>query len=289
MEANTFMTKKEIYKQIVRLTSKIEQTKIAERIFNAVANKDAEKVDTIVEAFPEYYPELYSEIVTFGKKYKKLVKDSEEDNEKFRKVLEKCEGTMYSLAQTKIIMQIAEAEETGDAEKIAGVIKEFKEKYPYFVENLLNFQKEYTEFREEYSRIGNEGTIFGKENDEENGVYVFNADIIDALSFYILIILTGISELNFFYDEEIEDDEEVYNILMDNDFLNAIQNKTNEAFAIFVASYNIADWIGKDEETVGELLVEAFFDEFEETVEEPVVEEATEAPVEEEVKEEAGE
>lgn len=262
------MTKKEIYKQIVRLTSKIEQTKIAERIFNAVANKDAEKVDTIIEAFPEYYPELYSEIITFGKKYNKLVKDSEEDNEKFRKVLEKCEGTMYSLAQTKIIMQIAEAEETGDAEKIAGVIKEFKEKYPYFVEDLLNFQKEYTEFREEYSRIGDEGTIFGKENDEENGVYVFDATIIDALSFYILLILTRISELNFFYDEEIEDDEEVYNTLMDNDFLNAIQNKTNEAFAIFVANYNIADWIEKDEETVGELLVEAFFDEFEETVEE---------------------
>ena len=56
----------------------------------------------------------------------------------------------------------------------------------------------------------------------------------------------------------------------------AIEKATNHAFAEFVASYNIVDWIGKFErpQTAGELLVAALADEFEEQEEEETEEQS---------------
>ena len=54
---------------------------------------------------------------------------------------------------------------------------------------------------------------------------------------------------------------------MSDAYLDAIAAATNEAFAEFVANYNLFEWIGEGEEykTVGELLVVAMADEFEES------------------------
>ena len=56
--------------------------------------------------------------------------------------------------------------------------------------------------------------------------------------------------LYFFYDLENSADP----------FFDAIEEATNEAFAEFVASYNIVDWIDEyyESKTIGELLVDAF-------------------------------
>lgn len=256
------MTKKQIYEQVVQLTDELAQTKLAKKIFSVALEGDAVKAQTIIDAFPYHYPELNQKIVDFGRKFNKLVGDSQEDKEDMKRILQACETMMYGLAQTKIIEQIVKAVETGNPTKLQEVIVNFKEEYAGFTKNLIEFQKEYNEYRDSHQN-GDEGAIFGSETDEDNGVYIFDTNVIDALSFYLLNILAGISDVYFFcnWDDDYTSADK---------FFDAIEDATNEAFAEFVASYNLVDWVDKDEEyqTVGEILVAALADEFEEQFEE---------------------
>lgn len=249
------MTKNEIYARVVRLTSELAQTNVAADIFNAAADGDAVTAQGIIDVFPVYYPKLYREMVDFGEEFNKLVGDSEEDKEKRRKICESCEFMMYNLAETQVMAEIAKAAETGDPTKVQEVIDTFKKEHPVFTQNLMKFQEEYNEYRNDH-KTGHEGAIFGTKTDEENGIFVFDTNVIDTLSFYVLIIFANISDVYFF--TELEEAPEA--------FFDAIGQATNEAFAEFVASYNIVDWIGEDEEyqTVGDILVAALCDEFEE-------------------------
>lgn len=248
------MTKKEIYTHVVRLTTELAQTGIAKKIFSAAKERDAVKVDMIIETFPQYYPELYQRIISFGEEFNKLVGDSAEDRAMFDEIIQQCGYLMYNLAQTKVIGQIAEVTNTGDASKLFEVINNFKDEYSYLVEELVKFQTDYSEYRDAHT-TGCKGQIFGTESDVKNDIFVFDTNVIDALSFYFLIILANISDGYLFYDGQPTNDQ----------FIVAIEKATNEAFAEFVASYNIVDWIGKNKEfqTVGELLVAALADEFE--------------------------
>lgn len=258
------MTKKEIYEQVVHLTDELAQTKVAEKIFKAAKEGDALKTQMIIDAFPEYYPELNQKIVSFGEKFNKLVGDSEEDNAKFKEIREQCEFVMSGLARTKVIEKIAEATDVGDATKLQEVISNFKQEYPDFAGNLMNFQQEYNKYFDNH-QTGHEGEIFGTETNEEKGVFAFDTNIIDALSFYVFIILTNISDVYFFCDEEVEEDGEKCCWTANDNFVDALEEATNEAFAIFVLNYNLVDWVGKDEEyqSVGEILVAALAGEFE--------------------------
>ena len=263
------MTKKEIYERVVRLTTELSQTHIPEKIFNAAIEGDYKKVDAIIDAFPEYYPNLYQEIINFGDEFNKLVGDSPEDNARMKKVLQDSETMMYALGRTKIIDRIAEAEEQENPQKLMEVIKEFKKDYEGLSENILKFQKESNEFWDKPT-TGNEGAIFGIETDEENGVFEFNTNIIDARSFYTFVIMAHISDIYFYDDVEYcDEDGNICHSPANDQFVDAIEAVTNEAFAEFVSSYNIVDWIGKDEEyqTVGQILVAALADEFDDYVE----------------------
>ena len=259
------MTKKEIYEQVVRLTNELAQTRIAQKIFSAASEKNAAKVNMIINSFPYYYPDLYQKIINFGEAFNKLVGDTAENNAQFNEIMTQCMNLMYDLAQTKVIGQIAEVADTEDASKLFEVINNFKHEYSHFAKKLVKFQTEYSEYRDTLV-TGCEGQIFGTEADAENGVFVFDTNVIDALSFYVLIILANISEIYFFYDEENKENDETYTIPAGDQFMDAIKKATNEAFAEFVANYNIVDWIGKDKafQTVGELLVVVLADEFEE-------------------------
>ena len=250
------MVKTEIYNKVVQLTAELAQTHVAEKIFKAVAERDSVKAQKIIDTFPEFYPELYQKIVDFGKEFNKLIGRSEEDEEEFKKILERCEVIMYDLAETKVIDKIAKASETEDPTKIKEVIDTFKNEHSYFVNKLMDFQKEYTNFRDTHI-TGTEGCIFDEENDVDNGIFVFDTNVIDALSFYVLNIFGNIDDVYYFCGYDGVSDA----------YLDAIAAATNEAFAEFVANYNLFEWIGEGEEykTVGELLVVAMADEFEES------------------------
>lgn len=259
------MTKKEIYEKVVRLTSEIAETKIAQRIFDAAMDGNAEKTDMLISAFPYYYPELYKRIVSFGDEFNKLVGNSKEEEEKLDKIISQSKIFMNCLMRTRIISQIAEAADAEDTAKLQEVITNFKLKFQGLVQNLVELQKKFDEFRYN-SPTGNEGKIFGAKADEENGVFVFDTNTIDALSFYVLLILAEVDDIYFFHDEEVEEDGNVFTVLVNDDFVDAIEKATNEAFATFVSSYSIADWVGENEEhhSVGELLVDVLADNFEE-------------------------
>lgn len=256
------MTKNEIYEQVVRLTSELAQTGIAKRIFDVALNEDAVTTQIIIDTFPYYYPELYQEIVKFGKEFNKLVGESEEDKQREEEIDNKSIVLMQVIARSKIINRISEALDTKKPTNIQGILVDFQEEHSGFIELLKNFQEEFDEYWDE-NKTGREGEIFGEETDEENGVFVFDTTIIDALSFYVLVIFAKIEEVYLFCD-----DEECSLMSSAGAFYDAIEEATNEAFTEFVASYNIVEWVGKDEEykTVGEILVDALADRFEESV-----------------------
>lgn len=256
------MTKKEIYEQVVRLTDELAQTKIPEKIFTAAAEKNASKVDIILSAFPQYYPELYERIVSFGEEFNKPVEESSEEFVWLSDIIQSFD-LMCELAQTNVIGQIAEVANTEDASKLPEIINNFKHKYPYIAEELVKFQTEYCEFIDT-NVTGYAGRIFGLVADVENDVFVFDTNVIDALSFYIFIILTNIPAISFFYYEEIEKNVKSYVHPAIDHFLDAIEKATNEAFAEFIENYDYANYIGKNKEfqTVGELLVAVLAGEF---------------------------
>lgn len=253
------MAKKEIYDVVVRLTAEVSETKVAEKIFTTAAEGDAVKTQTIIDAFPMYYPKLYQKISDFGREFNKLVGASDDDIEKCEKIYEDGGGLMYAIAGTNVIEKIILAMQMDDPMKVLEAIGTLRKENSGLVQNLINFQERFTKYREDCS-TGLEGSVFGVEADEENGVFVFDTNIIDSLSFYVFCIFANISDDYFFVDD--------YNgnsSAFDN-FVDAIEKVTNENFAEFVASYNLVDWVGEYEEykNVGEILVAAMAGTFEE-------------------------
>lgn len=257
------MTKREIYEQVVRLTSEIAETKIAQKIFDAAMYGDVEKTDMIINAFPYYYPELYKRIVSFAIEFDKLVEKPKED---YVRIGSRCESFMKRLMDTGIIGQVDEVVDTEDAAKLQEVIIDFKQKSPRLVKKLVEFQKEFNQIRDN-QHAEYEWGIFGTKADEKNGVFVFDTNIIDALSFYVLTILARVRANDFFYDKEVEENGEIFTVTDNEDFVDAIEKATNEAFAVFVENFNIDYCSDEDQEyySVGETLVDAwrgYFEEF---------------------------
>lgn len=265
------MTKNDIYEQVVRLTAEIAKTNIAERIFDAVAEENVRRVDTILHAFPDYYPELSIKIKNFSLEFKRLIGESSDDKYEESSMRLRSEWFMETLSQNKDLEQVVEAAYTGDTTKLQEAITNFKKKKPTLDRELVGFIIEYGEYKKNHQYTGGEGAIFGTKADEKNGVFVFDTNVIDALSFYVFTILADIDDIYFFYSEEIEEDGEKIEFLGNDEFVDAIEKATNEAFATFVANYNLLDWVGgeyDEYQSVGEILVDAFADRFEDDEEE---------------------
>ena len=249
------MTKKEIYEQVVRLTSEVAQTKIAEKIFGAAANGEASRVEMIFDVFSLYYPDLYERIIDFGNNFNKLIGRTDEELEEFTNCfVSPSSKLMYDLATSKVIGQINEAYHTGDVSKVFEVIDNFKREHSVLAEDFVEYDKKLNEFLDNHPN-GDEGLIFGVETDEANEVFAFDADI---------IILTRIPEAYFFYDEVIEVYGEKDTRPADHNFLVALQQATSQSFVRFVTNYDLVDFIAKDDGTlpIGDLLVAAISGDF---------------------------
>lgn len=245
------MTKREIYEQVVRLTDKLAQTEVAKKIFAAAFKGDVGNTRLIIDAFPLYYPELHKEIVSFGEKYNKLVGNSTEDAKKIENIRDKSFLLMDAIVRTNFIGKINNAIKTGDSTKINEVIVTFIEEEPCLIENIVNLQEKFSQYQEESNKEEN-GAIFGTNTDEEKGIFVFDTNIIDVLSFYVLCIFANISDAYLF--RNWEDDP-----TSSDKFNDAILEATNGPFWNFVRRYNIIDWIGKDceyEDQLARLLVD---------------------------------
>lgn len=213
------------------------------------------------------------------------------------------------LAQTKVAQKIFAVAMQGDAKKAQAIIDAFSEYYPELYQKISSFGEEINklagawamkkveeEFKEKGLSIfgdnnakyveevkklsggatGWEAAIFGKETDEENGLFIFDPNIIDVLSFYALCIFGKICDSYFHYDYEWDKDpkdidencEEIESEWFQDELYDAMKQATNEAFANYMICYNIVAWAEDDEESVGEILVAALAGEFEDEVEE---------------------
>lgn len=252
------MQKKEIYDEVVRLSEKLAETKVAQNIFSAAMEQDLEKTQMIIQAFPIYYPKLYEEIVSFGENYNRIVGDLPEDQKKREEIFDSASFVMEGIARTNIIGRIKDSMKTGNPVKVYEVIDSFIKEYPGLIKNIENFQEEFSEYKTENENKDPEKVaIFGSKADEEKGIFVFDKNLIDAQSFYILCIFANISDMYFFANWDNDPNSA-------DKFFDAMEESTNEDFAEFLACYNIVDWVVEDESlSIAEILIRALADEFE--------------------------
>ena len=258
------MTKKEIYEGIVRLTNKLKATSIPNQfldlILYAKKHKDYSFIDRKFEKIPYECKDLYDEIVVFGYNYNEMIGDTDENWGKLHKLLGEGGDLIYGLCGKGIIGEIAK--EKLDEEKIIKLIKEFREEYGLTPE-LREYQKEHDKLEAEFKKFS-EGEIFGPDPDEENGIYVFDINVIDPFSFFLFSILAHIDIRYLFQCDEYEEGS-VYSLRSLTIFIEGIRDVTNNSFAEFVGEYCPLDWVGQAEgeySTIGELFYDAICDKF---------------------------
>lgn len=186
------MTKRQIYDNIVKLTTEIKATNVGLKLFEA-ARLSGQKVKEVAETFMREYPGLYKRMYDFAYEYNKLVADD-------------C---------------------LSDVE------------------------------------------IFGVEENEENGIFVLNPNVIDAPSYFSLIFLTNIDEAYLYYQPTSclsEDTTEEEWIHADDAYYDALVKETGcEDLVEFLGAAffdeDELEWLayrGYDYENIYDLLADVF-------------------------------
>ena len=149
------------------------------------------------------------------------------------------------LYQTGIPKKIFNCAINGDSKKIDAIFDSFSEYYPKLYSDIIKFGKDFKKFMEDWP----ECAIFGIKQDEKNGIFEFDINLIDARSFYLLTIMANISDYILFQPDEVS---------FKRRFLTAIEKETTKKFVEFVEAYNICYLIDcENGETIGEILVSA--------------------------------
>ncbi len=251
------MTNKQAYDSVVSLTQELAKTEFPKRLFEYVEQGDIETVESLVSCFPIFYPELYQQIADFGKAYNEFIGESPADDARRNNILKKGGYLLYSLAFGNILSEISSAIDSGEAEKIKEIFDKLKEQHSGIVEEFATYQNEFSEYKDVIIATSNNGKIFGVVANEEKGVYVFDPNVIDVLSFYVLNIYANIADIDFFEDNDGE-------LTAAAPFFEAIEEATNNNFCNFVRGCNFVDCIESavDNFTIAELLVYAYEDDF---------------------------
>lgn len=253
------MTKHEVYERVVQLTGELAQAKVAQRIFDAAMQGDAQKTQAIIDAFPEEYSDLYQEIVSFGEKCNNLVGANVKYDGNAMKRLDSISARIMRVAYLhKLIQEFINALDMEDFTKFSENMAICKKENPGLIQEIRLLQDEFTEFFEKY-KTGWEIAIFAEKSDEAKGLFVFDPNVIDGLSFYVLCMFGKIDEVRFLYDEywnkiQIEDDDSEW---YHDELYDSIENSTNENFGWFISDYSIPDWIDDEDESPGQILVGA--------------------------------
>lgn len=254
------MTKKEIYERIVELTGEITQTGYTTKVFNVVKDDDAEAVQVVINAFPYLYPVLYQDILCFGRDFNEFVGDTPEAEEEFEDIHDLGKDSVHSLFEINFFSKMMSAYKSGDAESLKKVFGEFQNKYSEYFKKMLSIEKEYNTRLKKLRRKSHDGGVFGLSDDARKGLHKFNPEVINPVSFFFLVMLSGILEVELFYAEE--DDENLGSVEF---YADALEKVLGKGFSNFVLNYNLVTWVGdgRDYETLGEILTDIMFDRFE--------------------------
>lgn len=156
------------------------------------------------------------------------------------------------LHATNVAEQIFSAAKEGDPKKVEEVFETFKKEKPGLYQKIVEFGEKYNEI---INNDWEDGEIFTIEEDKERGYFIFDANIIDSLSFFVFICFANIDNIYLFC---LVDDSAT-------NFVKAFEEAGYEEIAEFIANFSWIDWVGEDEDmysTWYELIVAIFEGEF---------------------------
>lgn len=157
-----------------------------------------------------------------------------------RKIYEQVVKLASELAKTKVAEEIYNAAKAGETRKVQDIIDAFPQKYPELNTKIVNFGEAFNMFYDVY-----DVRVFGYESKEEEGVFVYDKDVIDPLSFCFFALFA-----------KIEDDDLFENWDLKKGYVEAIREVTNRDFAQFVYGYSWLEFI-EEEREMGRIVVAA--------------------------------
>jgi len=99
---------------------------------------------------------------------------------------------------TDVATKLFEAAKSEDGgQKVKEVRENFITQNSILYEKMMNFASEVNQLIEE-SETGNDAEVFDIEQDEENGIFMFDLNVIDASSYFAFTFLSGIDDSYFF-------------------------------------------------------------------------------------------
>lgn len=155
---------------------------------------------------------------------------------------------------------VAAIKETGIAKAMfydatSGYLSDVCSTIETFEKNNAELYSKCLEFGESIAPLSFcETEIFDDPDVDGEEVFIFDADIIDPISFYALMLFAEVDEICFFASDWSENDTNA------NNFLHGLEEAGYKQLSRFVANANIFDWIGTKEDdeftSVPEALVE---------------------------------
>jgi len=154
------------------------------------------------------------------------------------------------LHATNVAEKIFNTAKEGDSAKVEEVFENFKKENREFYLRILNFGASVRE-----NLFGKSIKLFGSRGNKVKETYVFDNNIINAVSFYALMILAEVDEY-YLFDWGTKSSER---------FIEAISNAGYDRLACYVDNFSVYDYIGpsKQFQNIYECLVNAFKYEYE--------------------------
>lgn len=183
-----------------------------------------------------------------------------------KEIYEQVVALTAGLARTKVAEKIFSFANEGDPVKTQEVIDNFPKEYPELNQKIVSFGEKFNKLIDD-AKTRDEGAVFGIKTDQKNEIFVFDTNVIDALSFYAFAIFAKIDETYLF----MTTDGSCNDVCPWDNPADAVEAAGHYSLAVFVSNFSFIDWVGEDEDcatTVGELLVDIFAGEFDDIFEE---------------------
>ena len=146
------------------------------------------------------------------------------------------------LASLNLACDVLKASKTGKTIEVQKVFEKFKEENFELYQEIEKFSKEY---KQTIQNAPHDLEIFGIREDTENGIFVYDPNIINTPNFYMLILLGEIDESYLFLTCADDDDE----------FVNELEVYGGQKLAEFVSKCAAVDFIHEKYLTIYDFLL----------------------------------
>lgn len=164
----------------------------------------------------------------------------------------------------------------GFVETINSTLSDFEKDYEDLFSQIIDFKNHWNCFKSNgkilgstitdlknqwnsFNKNNSNGRIFGSADNEETGIFKYDPNVIDTLSFIVFLILAHINDIDIFEDTDVDSDSQ-------EGFFQAIASCGKEYCMLenFLRGNNLITFLEDDYyNNVGALLVDIFDEEFE--------------------------